>query len=618
VSHPPVLLIDPNPVRRRELARDLAAATYEVVPAIDTEEGLRFARSLTTAVVVAPAHLAREGQESLLTELAASSEQERRVVVLIGGAGEEPEDLPDGVFFLPADGLDTGHLFERIHLVLIGCEMGIATDWRLNSLVGDLGQHPLLELLKACGHFGFSGHLETDGGSIFLDRGQAIAARAGQAVGMKAVCRLARIPEGPFRLLPAIAAGGQTVPREIYEDLGQALVTIIENTLTEIPDRGSRLQLVSGSDFFTHPLTDVEREVLSGARQGIDLGALLDASGATDGEIVRAVVELEERGLVVREEPLPPVRILTDSTADLPVALAREHGIAVVPLQVHFGQRVFQDRVNLTPGVFYRLLAELPDHPRSSPPSPEAFAEAYKSYLERQNIVSLHISAKLSETAKNAGSAVERVLASPPRRGHQTVSGGGSAPWVEVIDTGQVSLPLGLLSLFAARMAARGLGVGEIATVVREISGRIHSYFIVDTLDYLARGGRIGKARALVGNLFRIKPILTLEKGEVAPFDQVRGGRAAHPRILEHLTRKVEGKGPIFAGIAHAAAPIWADRLRKLVEERFEVVELLQVEMGPVVGTHVGPGTVGVCIFQPTAEELAQIAPPRATPGSEH
>ena len=128
-------------------------------------------------------------------------------------------------------------------------------------------------------------------------------------------------------------------------------------------------------------------------------------------------------------------------------------------------------------------------------------------------------------------------------------------------------------------------------------------------LEYLARGGRIGKARALLGGMLGIKPILGVIDGEVAPVDRVRGGRAAHPKLIELYKRRVDAEKPVVVGLAHANAPVWAERLRGLLEQNFTIAEMVASEIGPVVGTHAGPGTVGAVLFQPTEEEMPLIAP---------
>jgi DegV family protein with EDD domain len=180
---------------------------------------------------------------------------------------------------------------------------------------------------------------------------------------------------------------------------------------------------------------------------------------------------------------------------------------------------------------------------------------------------------------------------------------------IKVVDSGSVSLGLGMLALFAARLARRGIDPDGIAERLEAMRPRMHILFAVNTLEYLARGGRIGKARALVGNLLGIKPILGVTDGEVVSIDRVRGGRAAQPRLIELFRQRVDPGRPVVVSIAHAKAPVWADRLRALLEQSFGVAELFMAEMGPVVGTHAGPGTVGAALFQPTEEELPLVAP---------
>ena len=200
-------------------------------------------------------------------------------------------------------------------------------------------------------------------------------------------------------------------------------------------------------------------------------------------------------------------------------------------------------------------------------------------------------------------SAKEELARLPERRKN------GEPVTLEVVDSGRTSFALGMLVVFAARMAERGLEARQIAVRLPEMAERLHTLFVVDTLEYLARGGRIGKARAFFGGMLRIKPILSFDEGQVGPIDRVRGGRAAHPKILELLRGRLDRSRPLIVGIAHAKAPVWADRLRRLVEEAFEVREMILTEIGPVVGTHGGPGTVGVVAFQPTDEELELLAP---------
>jgi DegV family protein with EDD domain len=583
MPRPTVLLLDPQADRLRDLSHRLTAEGYEVVPMGDAAKAQRFIAGLTSAVVVAAA--AALPPLDTATDPSALTGAGRSLVIL-GERSEDEEGLPDAASFLLVGGLDSQEIARRLRLVLLGREIGVEPDARLASLVGDLAQTPLIELLRALHTAEVSGRIDLRGGALALDRGAVVAAAAGSARGLKAFCRLGRLHEGPLRLVP----GTVEAPREIELDLGSLILAAIEDSLGDLPDPRSRLEIDLTPAFFTTPFTPVQQQILSLAQRGATLQQVVDGLPARDAEIVQEILHLEEIGLLTRRVPETTAQIVTDSTSDLPADLVRACGIAVVPLSVAFGKEVFRDRVDLQPGRFYKLLAERKEHPVSSPPRREDFAPRYQEHLARgTEVVSLHLSAKLSKTFEAASAA--------------------ASPGVTVLDTGQVSLGLGLLTLFAARLAARNEPAGRIAQRVREMAPRVHTLFVVDTLEYLARSGRIGKAIALLGGLLRIKPILGMVDGEVAPIDRVLGGRGVRPRILELLRQRIDAKRPLVAGICHGNAPAWADALGRLVREQLQVSELVEAEVGPVIGANVGPGVVGISVFQPTDEEARWIAP---------
>jgi DegV family protein with EDD domain len=153
------------------------------------------------------------------------------------------------------------------------------------------------------------------------------------------------------------------------------------------------------------------------------------------------------------------------------------------------------------------------------------------------------------------------------------------------------------------------LGIDEIVSRLEDMRERLHFVFLVDTLEFLRKGGRIGQARALIGTLLGIKPILGQVDGEVVAGDKVRGGRRAQPRLMEILCERVDTGRPVFAAVAHWAAPDWGGRLKELLTDTFDIAEMLEGEIGPVVGAHAGPGTVGCIVFQPSDEELELLLP---------
>ena len=198
------------------------------------------------------------------------------------------------------------------------------------------------------------------------------------------------------------------------------------------------------------------------------------------------------------------IRIVTDSTADLPPGAAHELGISVVPLSVIFGDEVYREGVDVTHDLFYDKLIHSRVLPTTSAPSVGDFLSVYEPLLDDSDeIVSIHVSAKLSATHNNACQAA-RLLADRGAR-------------IEVIDSQLVSMGLGFLTLAAARAARGGAGVEEIRTIVERSIPRVHTIFVLDTLEYLRRGGRIGRARAFLGAVLRVKPLLSLRDGEVHP-----------------------------------------------------------------------------------------------------
>jgi DegV family protein with EDD domain len=606
MSPPAVLLIDPEGARRKDLARGLSGCGYEVVPAVDGEEGMRFAEGLGPGIVVAPAAVARSGESPLLARFSSGGDgAARHTLLLLGRDPAEGEELPEEVLYLVADGLPASHLVRRIHLVLAGREIGLEPDAGLESLVGDFTLLPLLGLLRDLHRLKLSARIVCAEGEVGLEGGEVVAASAGHARGMKAFFRLSRLDAGPFWLqLPESPQMDAVGEPEIREGLKQLIIRALEDRVHDAPDPRTRIRVQVGQGFFETRFTPRQQEILTALSAHATIGRLLDALPDTDGEILRDLVGLRELGIVTLEEPQDLVRVVTDSTADLPPELARVHGIRVVPLRVLFGDQIFQDGVDLRPREFYERLEKGEVHPRTSPPLKGDFLNVYRPLAGRKDLISLHLSGKLSQTLENARAAVTEGLPD-----FQAMRGPAERVTIKVVDSGSVSLGLGMLAVFAARLARRGIDLDGIAERLEAMRPRMHTLFAVNTLEYLARGGRIGKARALMGNLLGIKPILGVVDGEVVSIDRVRGGRAAQPRLIELFRQRVDPGRPVVVSIAHAKAPVWADRLRVLFEQSFGVAELFMAEMGPVVGTHAGPGTVGAALFQPTEEELPLVAP---------
>ena len=269
------------------------------------------------------------------------------------------------------------------------------------------------------------------------------------------------------------------------------------------------------------------------------------------------------------------VRIVTDSTADLTKEQQQAAGITVVPLNVHFGDQVFRDHVDLTADEFFRRLKASAQLPRTSQPAVGVFEEAYRTL--RQNgdeIVSVHLSSKVSGTYNSALMAAKGV--------DETA--------IEVVDSLSTSMALGFIALEGAKLARAGKDRASIAERLRGLVPKARVICVVDTLTYLERGGRIGKARALLGSLLNVKPILQLKDGEVVPVGRARG----RPQALSRLVELLERDGHVSQlAIMHGSAPADAEQLRERVAPSYPGLDILLTEIGAVLGTHTGPGVIG-------------------------
>lgn len=277
------------------------------------------------------------------------------------------------------------------------------------------------------------------------------------------------------------------------------------------------------------------------------------------------------------------VVIVTDSTADLPRSAYEELGVRFVPLNVHFGEETFFDAVTMSSDEFFDKLISSSHHPRTSQPAPGDFLNLYRELADQaEAIVSIHLSSRLSGTYESA------ILAKSMLPGNR----------IEVIDGRSASMGTGLIVIEAAEAARQGLPVEEVVARARRVADAIKIYFAVDTLEYLRRNGRIGRAQAMLGNLLNIKPVLTLEDGLVAPLDKVRGRSKVLPRLVEAVESAIPPGRNLAMAVLHSRALEGAEALAVEIESRYRVVRKLVGQVGPVIGVHTGPGLVGVACYE--------------------
>ena len=277
------------------------------------------------------------------------------------------------------------------------------------------------------------------------------------------------------------------------------------------------------------------------------------------------------------------LKIVTDSTAYLPEAYAREHDIRVVPLYVHFGTEAFREGVDLSHDEFYARLKKAPELPTTSQPSAGEFHEVFEELAgEGHDIVTLPISSKLSG-AWDSAMAAKQML---PQAN------------IQVIDTLETAAALHLLVEAAVKAAAAGATLQEVTDLIEDLKKKVHFWFVVDTLEYLAKGGRIGNARAFMGTILKVKPILILQDGAIEPCEQVRSKAKAQARMVELLIEAMGSKGSDARIIvASALVPDEVQSLSQLITQKLDCAEPLRSHIGPVIGTHVGPGTIGAAAY---------------------
>lgn len=275
------------------------------------------------------------------------------------------------------------------------------------------------------------------------------------------------------------------------------------------------------------------------------------------------------------------VKIITDSLSDITSDRAEELGITVVPLTVIFGRETFLDRVTITTDEFYRRLADEDIWPTTTQPTPAAFVEIYEKLAkETDEILVITLSSKLSGTYQSALSA--RDMAKTKAR-------------IEIIDSRLVAMGLGLVVISAVKKASEGASLDEMVDFVGNAMTRSHFVVYFDTLKYLAKGGRIGKAQGLLGAMLSVKPILTIKEGEVSPVTRLRSKAAG----MDYLYNIAASAGSIEGlAVEHATTPDEADKLIERLGSVYPAEQIVKSIISPVLGVHGGPGAMAITVLR--------------------
>jgi len=273
------------------------------------------------------------------------------------------------------------------------------------------------------------------------------------------------------------------------------------------------------------------------------------------------------------------IKIVTDSSADLPAPIAQEMGISVVPLYVRFGDEVYRERVDITDEEFYQKLVHGAVYPVTIQPNPQDFAEVYQKVSEEADgIISVHISSKLSGTFNSALQAKKMIASKCP---------------IEVVDSQTITLALGLMITAAAKAANAGKSLQQVLAVIKEAMSDTYSLVLLDTLKYLQMGGRIGKAKTLLGSVLHVKPLISIRDGEVVPVGQVRSRAKGIEQLLDFVKNATNIEN---LAIAYSTTLDEAQTLSQRLASVFTKEEVRVARLGTTLGVHLGPGTLIVSL----------------------
>jgi len=280
------------------------------------------------------------------------------------------------------------------------------------------------------------------------------------------------------------------------------------------------------------------------------------------------------------------VAIVTDTTACIPREQVEKYGVELVPIELIFGDKVYRDGVDISPTQFYALLRQAEKLPTTSGSLPGPFLEAYcKASQRASSILCITVSSKLSGMFNSARLAMEMAKEALPNIA------------IEVLECSTAAAGQGLVVLAAAKAAALGKSLAEVVDTAKSVMQGVNLLAALDTLYYLAKGGRVPKAAAWASSLIKIKPILAIKEGEVGPVTNPRTTAGAIKRMLQIMGQKVVKGQPLHVAVMHADALDRAKELMAKISSRFDCAELFITEFTPVMGVHTGPGVIGVAFY---------------------
>ncbi|MFA5537104.1 MAG: DegV family protein [Bacillota bacterium] len=278
------------------------------------------------------------------------------------------------------------------------------------------------------------------------------------------------------------------------------------------------------------------------------------------------------------------IRIVTDSTSDLPLELKEKHQIETVPLYVRFGEEFFADGVDIDNRAIFKRVSKTGAMPQTAAPTPENFSEIFKKLIdEDQDVICICLSSPLSATVQSATIAASEF---PTDR-------------IEIIDSLNLSTGIGLLVLYAAELAEQGMPFKELVEMVEKQRANLETYFAVDTMDYLYKGGRCTGLQHLMAGMLKIHPVLTMEEGQIIVKDKIRGGnRKIQDRLMDYIVANEDQIDFNYIAVPGADCDREVKSMIKRIKERYPKARIISAEAGSVISSHCGPGTIGLMFFK--------------------
>ncbi len=606
-----ILIAHPDRETGQRLAAALFDAGFEALAVRRPEEVLRNAVGSNPRLVLIDVGMPQIGGYELRTRLEATGLEIPRIVVFNVNETDVPEGpAPEGVFVIPADRSDEARLVDAVRLLAFAEQVGGEFARGLERMHGDLTAVSFGGLLQALqqhvltARVLFSASLDS---GLWVREGAVVDAWSGEVRGVKAFNRLAGMPGGGFTLTLEEPPPGGTIEGGVGSLVVEAVNERVDlaEALDELPSLDAVPEVELTDAIFSLEFSAVEQRTIAAAQEVQSLRELLDAVDAVDLAVVRAIEKLIGHGILKFSERTGQIHILTDSTADLLPIDARRQGIDVLPVSVQFGKQVFRDGIDLHAEDFHRMLKETRELPRTHPVSSGEFRGVLERVVPSGDVIAVLCSSSLSATYVNAVDAVRSAgneLAEIRRE-----AGGSGTPEVFVVDSHQCSGPLGLMAIFARRMADSGLPAAEIAARIEAMKGRFKTVLMVRSIDYLRRAQGLDNGRPS-----RSEPgerwLLALREGRLELVDRLVGPEAME-RLVELVTEGIDPSNPVMGAVVQAAAPAEAAALKERLARRLDIRDLAERQLGPAVTSHNGPGTIGAGLIELTAAELEMLGP---------